>query len=262
MRGLLPIAWNVVWFLLAAAPMALAQQTHEIVTDRPDVTEASTVVPVDSLQIENGLTQTTDHGSSTLDFSESLIRYGLSDRTEFRIEAPNVFLRDAGLPSGLSLSGLSFGIKQQLGPLAGGSDVAVIVALSVPTGASNGSTRGLDSFIKLPWSRPLTKDWSIGGMFSGFWETVDYRHRVLWEPTFYLERELTAKTDAFVEFAGDYFVHRCTKKFIHFGTTYRITSRNQLDFHFGFGLTKGTPNHFFAAGYSFRIDHLLKRESH
>jgi hypothetical protein len=48
-------------------------------------------------------------------------------------------------------------------------------------------------------------------MFSGFWETVDYRHRFLWEPTFYLERELTAKTDAFVEFAGDYFVHGCTK---------------------------------------------------
>ena len=147
MRALLAIVWNVLWFLLATAPMTLAQQTHEIVTDRPDVTEASTVVPVDSLQIENGLTQTTDHGAGTLDFSESLIRYGLSNRTEFRIEVPNVFLRDAGLPSGLSLSGLSFGIKQ-------------------------------------------------------------------------------------------------------------------LDFHFGFGLTKGTPDHFFAAGYSFRIDHLLKRESH
>jgi hypothetical protein len=99
---------------LATAPIALAQQIQEIVTDRPDVTEASTVVPVDSLQIENGLTHTIDHGTGTLDFSESLIRYGLSDRTELRIEVPNVFLRDAGLPSGLSLSGLSFGIKQQL----------------------------------------------------------------------------------------------------------------------------------------------------
>jgi hypothetical protein len=100
MRGLLPIA----------SAHSLAQQTYEIVTDRPDVTEATTVVPVDSLQIENGLTQTTTHGTGTLDFSESLIRYGLSDRTEFRIELPNVFLRDAGLPSGLSLSRLSFGI--------------------------------------------------------------------------------------------------------------------------------------------------------
>lgn len=61
--------------------MALAQQAPEIVTDRPDVREASTVVPVDSLQIENGLTQTSDHGIGTLNFSETLVRYGLSSRT-------------------------------------------------------------------------------------------------------------------------------------------------------------------------------------
>jgi len=53
-------------------------------------------------------------------------------------------------------------------------------------------------------------------MSSGFWETVDYHHRVLWVPTIYLERKLTEKTDAFVEFAGDYFAHRCTKELIHF----------------------------------------------
>jgi outer membrane putative beta-barrel porin/alpha-amylase len=203
----------------------------------------------------------TDHVTGALDFSESLVRYGLSQRTEFRIGVPNVFVRDVGLPSALAFSDLSLGIKQQLGPLAG-FDVALIAAMSFPTGASNASSHGFDSFIKLPWSHTLTKEWSIGGMFSGFWETVDYRHRFLWEPTFYLERELTAKTDAFVEFAGDYFVHGCTKEFIHFGMAYRITARNQLDFHLGFGLTKGTPNHFFAAGYSFRIDHLLKRASH
>jgi hypothetical protein len=105
------------------------QQAQEIVTDRPDVTEASTVVPVDSIQIENGLTQTSDHGSGILDFSESLVRYGLSHRTEFRIDLPNIFLRDVGLPSALGVSDLSLGVKQQLGPLAGSFDLAVIAAL-------------------------------------------------------------------------------------------------------------------------------------
>jgi hypothetical protein len=51
------------------------QQAPEIVTDRPDV---GTVIPADSLQVESGLTQTADHGTGTLDFSETLVRYGCS----------------------------------------------------------------------------------------------------------------------------------------------------------------------------------------
>jgi hypothetical protein len=31
-----------------------------------------------------------------------------------------------------------------------------------------------------------------------------------------------------------------------------------VDFHFGFGLNDATPAHFFAVGYSFRLDHLRK----
>lgn len=96
-------------------------------------------------------------------------------------------------------------------------------------------------------------------MFSGLWNTVDYRRQFLWEPTFYLERELTKNTDAFVEFAGDYYLHGSTQEFIHFGLAYRVTPRNQFDFHCGFGLTPATPNHFFAGGYSFRFDHVFRR---
>ena len=33
-------------------------------------------------------------------------------------------------------------------------------------------------------------------------------------------------------------------------------AKNQIDFHFGFGLSPATPDRFFAVGYSFRIDRL------
>lgn len=61
----------------------------EIVTDRPDVTESSIVVPKGSLQVENGATWTTDHASQNSDLSESLIRLGAATRTEIRIVVPN-----------------------------------------------------------------------------------------------------------------------------------------------------------------------------
>src|SRR6202007_2962867 len=82
-------------FLLATLSAVSFAQTPpattdpEIVTDRPDVTESSVVVPKGSLQVENGMTWTNDHGAQTFDLSETLIRLGISNRTEIRIVAPN-----------------------------------------------------------------------------------------------------------------------------------------------------------------------------
>jgi hypothetical protein len=37
---------------------------------------------------------------------------------------------------------------------------------------------------------------------------------------------------------------------------------NQVDFHFGFGLSSSTPHSFFAFGYSFRVDRLWGKRTH
>ena len=54
----------------------------EIVMERPDITESRIVVPKGNLQFENGLTWTIDHGQTALDLPETLVRFGVSDRTE------------------------------------------------------------------------------------------------------------------------------------------------------------------------------------
>ncbi|HET6180145.1 MAG TPA: hypothetical protein VFE61_24705 [Candidatus Sulfotelmatobacter sp.] len=43
-----------------------------IVTDRPDVTESSIVVPKGSVQFENGITWTKQRHDDAIDFSETL----------------------------------------------------------------------------------------------------------------------------------------------------------------------------------------------
>ena len=60
-----------------------------IVTDRPDITESSIVVPKGSLQAESGLTLTSDHGWRTVDLSETLLRLGVESRTELRLVVPD-----------------------------------------------------------------------------------------------------------------------------------------------------------------------------
>jgi len=250
----------VTLFCAASANTGLAQSGgEEIVTDRPDITESAVVVPKASLQAENGLTWTNDHLDNLVALCQTLLRLGLSDRTELRLTLPSYSLdMSRGLGSS-GVSDISVGFKQQLGPLPGGFDLSLIVATSVPSGTRDKTTHRLDPFLKVPWSRELGNGWSIGGMASIFWPTEDGKRNLTWEPTFVIQCDLSRALDVFAEYGGDYPQHGGARQTIHFGTAYRINSTNQLDFHFGFGLSPATPQRFFAAGYSFRIDRLWSK---
>jgi Putative MetA-pathway of phenol degradation len=245
-------------FNAIACAQSLPAPDSDIVTDRPDVTESSFVVPMGSFQLENGITWTSDHQSQTFDLPESLMRLGLAPRTEFRIAVPNYFGGISG-PDAMGFGDTTFGIKEQLGPLPRGFDLSVIFAVSLPLGASGVSSHGYDPFIKLPWSKELGGGWSIGGMQSLFFDTDGGKRNAVWEPALYIEREITNQWQAFAEYAGDFAQRGGPKEIAHFGTAYRLTARQQVDFHFGFGASHSAPSHFFAIGYSLRIDRLWGR---
>lgn len=235
--------------------------TSVIVTDRPDVTESSIVVPKGSAQFENGISWTTDHSNQSADFSETLLRFGISTRRELRLVIPN-YLKDVTGSNASGFDDIAVGVKQQLGPLWGHFDLAVIAGLSLPTGADRISSHGFDPFIKFPWSRPdLGKGWSVGGMQSFFWNTKAGRRNLVWEPTLMVEKEISGPWSVFFEYAGDFAQQGSSKQIAHFGTAYRITPKQQIDFHFGFGVCPAAPEHFLAVGYSIRLDrHTAARE--
>ena len=253
---------------LRASPQVLAQHRErppseqpaesavpEIITDRPDVTDASTVVPRGSLLGENGATFTRDHHTRAIDATQSMLRLGVASRTELRLGIPEYL---ANFDKGRSGFGdISAGFKQQLGPLPGDFDLSVIMAVSLPTGARGVSSGGYDPSIKFPWSRELTGPWSVGGMFSLFWLTEEGRRNLTGQPTFYVERQITKAADVFVEYAADYPEHGAPRPIFHTGAAYRITPTNQIDLHIGLGLTRAAPDFFIGIGYSFRIDHVL-----
>jgi outer membrane putative beta-barrel porin/alpha-amylase len=223
-----------------------------IVTDRPDVTESSIVIPKGSVQFENGIAWTKDHGDQVVDLSETLVRVGLLNRTEIRLVVPNYVADLTRPPAGFS--DIAIGMKQQLGPLPGHFDLSVIVAMSLPTGAARVSSHGFDPFVKFPWSKDLGNGWSIGGMQSLFWNTQDGRQNLTWEPTFTFDKEITDRWSVFVEYAGDFLRLSGSQQIAHFGTAYRITRKQQIDSHFGFGLSPSSLGRFFAIGYSIRLD--------
>lgn len=246
---------------LFAQEKAEERKTPEIVTDRPDVTEAATVVPLGSLQFENGFSWTREGSKSSVDLSQTLMRYGLTSLWELRLEVPDFFDYISNPTEHSGFGDIAIGVKRQLGPLPGGFDLAVIAAVSIPSGAQNESSHGVDPFVKFPWSHELTKPWSVGGQFSVFYLSDNGRRNTLIEPCFYIEREFGERDEVFVEYAGDYHQRGRPGQLLHIGTAYKLTPRHQIDFHMGIGLSRAAPDVFVAAGYSFRLDGLFGRKA-
>jgi hypothetical protein len=228
--------------------------TAPINTDRPAVTDSSVVVPLGSLQAENGYAGTVNQGQLTFDAPETLVRFGVFSKTELRFTAPEYFavvMTGAGASSGLG--DLALGIKQQLGPAPGGFDVSLVLSLSLPTGGRTFSSHGYDPFVQAPWSRALSPSWTAAGMLSVYWLTEQNRRNVTGESTFLLDRQFTKRWDGFVEYAGDFPEQGGPRHLLHVGTAWRPTPHQQFDLHVGVGLSSAAVDHFIGVGYSFRF---------
>jgi hypothetical protein len=209
-----------------------------IATDRPQITSSRVVVPCGSLQFENGFQETSNRGQRSSDFPETSIRFGIANKTELRLAAPNYFLNDdtaSGFANGFGDSSLGF--KQQFGPTLGGFDVSLIPSASFPTGANLISSHSYDPTVQLPWSRALTKNWTAAGMFSLMLPTEGSRRNLTGQASVYFDRQLTPSWDAYVEYSGAFPQRGSPQHVIDFGTSYKPTPHQQFDFHCGFGLS-------------------------
>jgi hypothetical protein len=251
----LPLVCAVLLIAGGVVPVASAQSPDQgsapatIATDRPSVTDSSAVVPYRVFQAENGLLDTGNQGSRTLDFPETLIRIGIGPSTEARFTVPDYYQDSPASGFG----DLVLGIKQQIISVSGGFEIAAVVSLSFPTGAHAISSHGYDPSFQMPWSHPLSANWTAAGMLSVYVPTQNGSHRVVGESTFLLDRQLTKAWDAFIEYAGDFPQAGEPRHLLHFGTAYKITPRQQLDLHAGIGLSAATAHHFVGIGYSFRF---------
>jgi hypothetical protein len=255
-----PLVWPVLLiggrFIPAASAQApdASSASAPIATDRPAVTDSSAVVPNGVFQAENGVLDTDNQGRRTFDFSETLIRFGIAPGTELRFTAPDYYqnsMTAAGPRSGFG--DLAAGIKQQLCSVPGGFEVAAVVSLSFPTGAAAISSHGYDPSFQLPWSHPLSSNWTAAGMLSVYVPTVNGSHMVVGEATFLVDRQLTKAWDAFAEYAGDFPQAGGPRHLLHFGTAYKIAPQQQLDLHVGVALSAAAVDRFVGIGYSFRF---------
>ena len=257
-------------FLSCAAAVGAQDQTNMpgmtmsqpvITTDRPAITDASMVVPSGYLLFENGFEFTGDQKQNSFDFPETLARFGLTSTTELRVGAPDYFENyNTGAGFGSGWGDFTLGVKQQLLANPDGFDASFVFTLSIPTGASILSSHGYDPEFLLPWSHPIGKNWTAAGMFSLLWPTEGPRRNLTGQASFLLDRQITSKLDAFVEYGGEYPQRGGPEHIIHVGGSYKVRPNQQVDFHFGFGLSAAAPDHFIGIGYSFQFDMLHRQK--
>ena len=157
-----------------AAPEAEAEgkvelpEADEIVTDRPDFTESSSVMPRGAFQFESGLTYEGDtvdgvRGRS-LTAPGSLMRVGLGGRTELRISTEGFQSTIAGGFRSSGYSDVAIGVKIRLLDQAkAGIDFAIIPMTTLPTGADGFTSGHADPTLKLTWARELGAGWGVNG---------------------------------------------------------------------------------------------------
>jgi hypothetical protein len=246
--------------LQAKAQTCRTNAQSAIATDRPQITNSSVVVPCGSLQFENGFQETRNGGQRSFDLPETAVRFGIAGKTELRFAAPDYSFND-GTASGFAngFGDLTVGFKQQLGPTRGGFDLSLIPSMSLPTGANLISSHGYDPAVQLPWSRSLTRTWSAAGMFSLTWPTEAARRNLTGQSSLYFDKQLRSPWDAYVEYSGAFPQRGGPQHVIDFGTAYKPTPHQQLDFHCGFGLSAATPDKSIGFGYSVRFQVIRSR---
>ena len=96
-------------------------------------------------------------------------------------------------------------------------------------------------------------------MFSLMWPTEGSRRNLTGQSSVYFDRQITSLWDAYVEYSGAFPQRGGPQNVIDFGTAYKPTPHQQLDFHCSFGLSAATPAHVIGFGYSVRFQAFRSR---
>lgn len=157
----------VMWMAGVSPSMAQSvakADVPEIVTDRPDFTESSQVIPAGWFQVESGISFEGDSAVRALTAPAALLRIGLGHRAELRLGAEGFLSESVGDIRHSGRSDIEIGAKYKVfDQETRGFDFALLPIVSLPTGAAGFSSGGVDPTLKLTWGRDLPAGFGLTG---------------------------------------------------------------------------------------------------
>ena len=234
--------------------------TPDLVTDRPDFTESSEVVGRGVVQVETGMVMEQDgqgdDRTRALATPQLLVRIGLNQRVELRLGGDGFVsesLRTAtGSQRSSGYSDAEIGAKVKLFSAdKAGLDIAIIPALSLPTGKDGFSSGGYDPGMKFTWARELPRGFGLSGNLNAASITVDGVRE--WERavTLSLGHELAGSWGAYWEGYG-FLANGSCDCTINTGVTRAFGPNAQFDVEVGRGVSGDAPDWFVGVGFAVR----------
>ena len=252
-NGAIPLALGLILI-----PNSVLAQTDpaqepvlELVTDRPDQTESSVVVPPGYFQLETGWGITGKAGDHTQEFPSTLFRIGIIPSVELRVginghawETAESFPR----PEDGEL-----GAKFHLWPEGGWiPEAGLLFSVSVP--------RRADPALRLALSHNLSDRISFAYNLGASWESEadgdqDLDRLSVFQYTATLGLGLNGRTGAFVEVFGDLpmSAEGDPEHLLDGGLTYLLRDNLQLDAFAGVGLSQDADDWIAGAGITLRL---------
>lgn len=235
---------------------AAGQEADPIITDRPDFTESAAVPGHGRIQVEGGWTVEESGNAREHSLGEILVRIGLGERFEARIEPGSWISADDGDAdvSGLDDAGLGFKVLllQEIPPSR--PAVALLVSSSVPTGDDEIGSSEWQPEARLALGWTLSEVWSLGA--NAGWGRPDDGDERFDQAlgSVALGRSLGERLGMFLELYGFAPVAPDEDDAAVFdgGLTLSLGPDAQLDARAGVGLSDVAPDWLFGVGFARR----------
>jgi hypothetical protein len=252
------------WLLLPAVGLLLIlpasgiAQEEGLVTDRPDFTESASVPGGGRVQVEGGWTVEGDGDVRAHSLGEILVRIGIGDRFEARIEPATWISADdggGGEVSGLDDAGIGFkGMLFDASPPSVPA-AAILLGTSLPTGDDDIGEEGWQPEARLALGWDLSEVWSLGA--NAGWARPEEAGQRFDQAlgSVALGRSLGSRLGAFLELYG---LAPASAEgdddaaWLDGGLTLGFGPDAQLDIRAGAGLTDAASDWLFGLGFARR----------
>lgn len=259
MKKTIPIFIIIILFSVTGATQ---DSLPELITDRPDQTESSSLVPHKMIQFETGFmyenNETSDSKFRSYAYNTSLIRYGLMKNLELRLglEYLGDVVESKSNNEKNSMSGfgpLYLGFKTKIAEEKGCMpEVAFLGAMTLPSSANeNYKPSNPAANMRFAFSHTLSNKFSLGYNLGAEWNGDSAIPEYFYSLA--LSVGLSQKFGMFIESYGLMMKDNNGEHLLDTGFTYLILPNIQIDISGGLGLNSNAIDHFISAGISIRL---------
>jgi hypothetical protein len=252
--------WAAYVFALLLIPaVASSQEPESLVTDRPDFTESASVPGGGRIQVEGGWTVEGDDDARAHSLGEVLVRIGIGERFEARIE-PLTWISvdggdDAGDVDGLDDAGIGFKAMLFDARPPGVPAAALLVGTTIPTGDEEIGEEGWQPEARIALGWDLSELWSLGANVGWGQPEEDGERFDQAVGSVALGRAIGERLGAFLELYGlaPAGADGDDAAYVDGGLTLAFGLDAQLDARAGAGLTDAAADWFFGIGFARRF---------